>query len=74
MRAHYWIGLVAVVVGGVHGLGMIQEDNGWMYWAGWGGMVLMTITGALLLWKRRSMEPKQQQGLFHIHLQSLDNR
>ena len=67
MRAHYWIGLVAVVVGGVHGLGMIQEDNGWMYWAGWAGMVIMTITGALLLWK---WPPKKvRKGARMLHAQ-----
>jgi len=51
MRIHYWIGLTAVVVGGIHGLGMIGEDNGWMYWAGWAGMIMMTISGSLMLWK-----------------------
>ena len=51
MRIHYWIGFIAVVVGGIHGLGSMSEDNGWMYWAGWAGMVSMTITGSLMLWK-----------------------
>ena len=65
MRLHYWIGLGAVVVGGVHGLASMSEDNGWMYWAGWAGMIIMSVTGALLLWKWPPKKVRKGARLIH---------
>lgn len=65
MRLHYWIGFGAVVVGGVHGLATMSEDNGWMYWAGWAGMVIMSVTGALLLWKWPPKKVRKGARLIH---------
>ncbi len=49
LKAHYWIGSGAVLTGLVHGIAMNKWE--WMFWAAWGGMLLMSISGALLLWK-----------------------
>ncbi|HIF05155.1 MAG TPA: hypothetical protein EYQ80_07195 [Candidatus Poseidoniales archaeon] len=51
MRIHYWIGGAVVVVGGMHGLGTGSEGHPYLFWGGWVGLVLMSISGALMLWK-----------------------
>lgn len=65
MRAHYWIGLLAVVAGGVHGMAYLGEEDGWMYWAGWGGMILMSISGSLMLWKWPPRQVRKGARLLH---------
>jgi len=51
MRIHYWLGLGVVIVGGIHGLALTEGLQDWLFWLGWVGLVLMSITGALMLWK-----------------------
>jgi len=65
MRLHYWISFAAVVIGGLHGYGSMEKDNGWMYWAGWAGMVLMSLTGALMLWKWPPKKVRKGSRLLH---------
>ena len=65
MRLHYWISFAAVVIGGLHGYGSMEKDNGWMYWAGWAGMVLMSLTGALMLWKWPPKKVRKGSRMLH---------
>ncbi len=63
MKIHYWIGTGAVVTGLIHGIAM----NKWevVFWAGWVGMLLMSISGGLLLWKWPPREVKKGARLLH---------
>ena len=65
MRLHYWIGLFALIIGGVHGLGYLDEQNQLLYWSGWFGMLLLTVSGSLLLWKWPPKEVKKGARLIH---------
>lgn len=63
LKAHYWIGTFAVLTGLVHGIAMDKWE--WMFWAAWGGMALMSISGALLLWKWPPREVKKGARMLH---------
>ncbi|HHZ74063.1 MAG TPA: hypothetical protein EYN58_02575 [Candidatus Poseidoniales archaeon] len=63
MKIHYWIGFAAVVAGLIHGIAM----NKWeiLFWAGWVGMLLMSVTGGLLLWKWPPKKVRKGARLIH---------
>lgn len=63
LKIHYWIGAGAVLVGFIHGVAM----NRWeiLFWGGWVGMLFMSITGSLLLWKWPPRKVKKGARLLH---------
>ena len=63
LKIHYWVGAAAVLVGFIHGVAM----NKWevLFWGGWVGMLFMSITGSLLLWKWPPRKVKKGARLLH---------
>jgi hypothetical protein len=65
MRLHYWAGLAVVIVGGIHGLTVGAEGQPILYWSGWAGLVIMSISGGLLLWKWPPRKVRKGARLLH---------
>ena len=67
---HIWVGLAAVIVGLIHGIGTQTPDwESAMAWAGWLGMLAMTILGYLMHWK---WPPKKvRKGARALHTQRI---
>ncbi|HIG19397.1 MAG: hypothetical protein CXT67_03690 [Methanobacteriota archaeon] len=63
LKIHYWVGASAVLVGFIHGVSM----NKWevLFWGGWVGMLFMSVTGSLLLWKWPPRKVKKGARLLH---------
>ena len=66
MKIHLWIGVAAVLVGAVHGLGSTSIDlESSVAWFGWGGMLLMSILGGLMMWKWPPRKVKKGARVLH---------